>query len=93
MNDFVGKLFLLRLRDQTASPNSIVTFNLPESALIHLPSIRFFFDVTTTSETEGSASLLVAFQQTPLVDFKLEVYIGESRYKTVSVNTTPSLVS
>ena len=56
MNDFVRNSFLLETQgSQTASPNSIVTFNLPESALIHLPSIRFFFDVTTTSETESSA--------------------------------------
>lgn len=78
MNDFVRNSFLLETQgSQTASPNSIVTFNLPESALIHLPSIRFFFDVTTTSETENSAVVVgrLPADAASLIS-KLEVYIG-----------------
>lgn len=79
MNDFVRNRFKLESQgSQTASPGSIVTFNLPESALIHLPSIRFFYDVTTTSATEGTATVygrLPADAASALIS-KLEIFIG-----------------
>ena len=78
MNDFVRNRFKLETQgSQTASPGSIVTFNLPESALVHLPSIRLFFDVATTSSSVNSA---VVYGRLPAdassLISKLEVYIG-----------------
>ena len=78
MNDFVRNRFKLETQgSQTASPGSIVTFNLPESALIHLPSIRFFFDVATTSSTTGNTTVYgkLPADASSLIS-KLEIYIG-----------------
>ena len=78
MNDFVRNRFKLETQGaQTASPGSIVTFNLPESALLHLPSIRFFFDVATTSSTVGSSTVYgrLPSDASSLIA-KLEIFIG-----------------
>jgi hypothetical protein len=78
MNDFVRNRFKLETQgSQTASPGSIVTFNLPESALLHLPSIRFFFDVATTSATQGSTTVYgkLPADASSLIS-KLEIFIG-----------------
>jgi len=79
MNNFVRNRFKLETQgSQTASPGSIVTVQLPESALIHLPSIRFFYDVATTSETEGSTTVygrLPADAASALIS-KVEIFIG-----------------
>lgn len=78
MNDFVRNRFKLETQgSQTASPGSIVTFNLPESALIHLPSIRFFFDATTTSSTSGTKTVYgrLPADASSLIS-KLEIFIG-----------------
>ncbi len=78
MNDFVRNRFKLETQgSQTASPGSIVTFLLPESSLIHLPSIRFFFDVTTTSSTSGNTTVFgkLCADASSLIS-KLELYIG-----------------
>lgn len=58
----------------TATKGSIVTFSLPESALIHLPSIRFFFNATCTSTSNEVVARLPA-DASSLIS-KLEVYIG-----------------
>ena len=78
MNDFVRNRFKLETQgSQTASPSSVVTFNLPESALLHLPSIRFFFNVATTSVTQGAATVYgkLPADASSLIS-KLEIYIG-----------------
>ena len=78
MNDFVRNRFKLETQgSQTASPSSVVTFNLPESALLHLPSIRFFFNVATTSATQGAATVYgkLPADASSLIS-KLEIYIG-----------------
>jgi hypothetical protein len=79
MNNFVRNRFKLETQgSQTASPGSIVTVQLPESALIHLPSVRFFFSVATTSETEGSTTVygrLPADAASALIS-KVEIFIG-----------------
>ena len=78
MNDFVRNRFKLETQGaQTASPGSIVTFNLPESALLHLPSIRFLFDVATTSSTVGSSTVYgrLPSDASSLIA-KLEIFIG-----------------
>lgn len=78
MNDFVRNRFKLETQgSQTASEGSIVTFLLPESSLIHLPSIRFFFDVATTSSTSGNTTVYgkLPADASSLIS-KLELYIG-----------------
>jgi len=78
MDSYVRNRFKLETQGaQTASPGSIVTFNLPESALIHLPSIRFFFDVATTSSTVNAATVYgrLPADASSLIS-KLEIYIG-----------------
>ena len=78
MNDFVRNRFKLETQgSQTASEGSIVTFLLLESSLIHLPSIRFFFDVTTTSSTSGNTTVYgkLPADASSLIS-KLEIYIG-----------------
>ena len=78
MNDFVRNRFKLETQgSQTASPSSVVTFNLPESALLHLPSIRFFFNVATISATQGAATVYgkLPADASSLIS-KLEIYIG-----------------
>ena len=78
MNDFVRNRFKLETQgSQTASPSSVVTFNLPESALLHLPSFRFFFNVATTSATQGAATVYgkLPADASSLIS-KLEIYIG-----------------
>jgi len=79
MNNFVRNRFKLETQgSQTASPGSIVTIQLPESSLIQLPSVRFYYDVATTSETEGTATVygrLPADASSALVQ-KVELFIG-----------------
>jgi len=79
MNDWVRNRFRIETNgSQTAKAGSVVSFTLPESALIHLPSIRFFYDATCTSETENSTTVygkLPSDAASALIS-KLEVYIG-----------------
>ena len=78
MAGFVRNRFKLETQgSQTASPGSIVSILLPESSLIHLPSIRFFFDVATTSETEGTATVYgrLPSDASSMIS-KVELFIG-----------------
>ena len=96
MNDFIRNRFKLESQgSQTASPGSIVTFNLPESALLHLPSIRFFFDATTTQSTVGSATVYgrLPADASSLIS-KLEIFIGGVQVQngTAEYNTIARLL-
>ena len=78
MNDWVRNRFRIEPQgSQTAKSGNIVQFTLPESALIHLPSIRFFFDVACTSETENGTTVYgkLPADAESLIS-KLEIYIG-----------------
>ena len=92
VDGFVRNRFKLEMQGgQNAGPGQIVTVNFPEAALLHLPSIRFFFDVTTTSETENSATVYgrLPADASSLIA-KLEIYVngcqiqnGTSEYNTI----------
>ena len=76
----------------TASPGRIITFNLPENAIIDTRSIRFFMDVLTTQVGAGANIVYGKLPQnvSSLIS-RLEVYVngvsvqqGASEYNTVA---------
>jgi hypothetical protein len=55
MENFNRNRFRLQTQgSDTARPYSIVTLNLPENALLHMPSLRMYMDVATTSVGTGT---------------------------------------
>jgi hypothetical protein len=80
----------------TAGPNRICTFNLPENAMIDMKSLRFFFDVACTgSDANGTPAVDEVFGKLPqnasTLLSRVEVYIngvqtqqGASEYNTIA---------
>ena len=88
MNDFVRNRFRLETQGSaTAGPGQITTVLLPESALLHLPSFRFLYDVTMTSAMEGSTAVygrLPADAASALIAFVIDLASNVSHtYLTV----------
>jgi hypothetical protein len=79
----------------TAGPNRIVTFNLPENAMLDMKSLRFFFDVACSGSSANGVAADEVFGKLPqnvssLIG-RLEVYIngvqvqqGASEYNTIA---------
>jgi len=79
----------------TASPGRIITFNLPENAMLDMKSLRFFFDVACTGSSANGAAGDEVFGKLPqnassLIS-RIEVYIngvqvqaGASEYNTIA---------
>ena len=79
----------------TASPGRIITFNLPENAMLDMKSLRFFFDVACTGSSANGGAGDVVFGKLPqnassLIS-RVEVYIngvqvqqGASEYNTIA---------
>jgi hypothetical protein len=79
----------------TASPGRIITFNLPENAMLDMKSLRFFFDVACTGSAANGGAGDEVFGKLPqnassLIS-RIEVYIngvqvqaGASEYNTIA---------
>ena len=79
----------------TASPGRIITFNLPENAMLDMKSLRFFFDVACTGSSANGGAGDEVFGKLPqnassLIS-RIEVYIngvqvqaGASEYNTIA---------
>jgi hypothetical protein len=79
----------------TASPGRIITFNLPENAMLDMKSLRFFFDVACTGSAANGVAGDEVFGKLPqnassLIS-RVEVYIngvqvqsGASEFNTIS---------
>lgn len=75
---------------ETANPGSIVTVNLPENALLHMPSFRMYCDFLGVGSGTGNDAMFAKMGNAGSLISKLEVYCngiqlqhGCSEYNTV----------
>lgn len=61
----------------TAGPNSILTFNMPSNAILDMKSLKFHFDISTTSDASSTNAIYAKLPaDTSSLIQQVEVYCG-----------------